>query len=475
MFHVRRVALLCVVALAHQFALTAAGAATYLPTTTTTTVPAPTTTVPAPSPTPTTTTTVPIGRSGATSPPPSTPSTIPPGPPPFALPTNYGVQLVLQQSQARKDLAAAQSQLSDAQTARDAAQHDDTVAHAQLKTLNAKEQDTEAKLTKTRQHLRVVAAQAYMHANGGELEAAVSSLLNSRSAVEVASQLHMISAYGSNEKDALSDYLSLKRRVDSQISVISDLHDRTSRELTTTQQRYDDVTHAIADAQARIKAALEGIAKFEAAANSASSPILGPSRLSANQMADYVMSTGAHPSITVPLVNLAQSYLDEGVKTGVRGDVAFAQSILETGGFANPGAAATDNNFAGIGWCDSCKHGFDFPSADIGVRAQLQLLRTYVDPKFPEPEYTDPILLPGTLSLGFRGRVQTWWDLWGTWATGAFYGERVYDIYERMVLFSGTDPAKPPPKALPAPAKPATTTPTTVGLPADSGPGTKKQ
>jgi hypothetical protein len=40
--------------------------------------------------------------------------------------------------------------------------------------------------------------------------------------------------------------------------------------------------------------------------------------------------------------------------------------------------------------------------------------------------------------------VQTWWDLWGTWATGAFYGQRVYDIYERMVRFAETDPAHPP-------------------------------
>ena len=85
----------------------------------------------------------------------------------------------------------------------------------------------------------------------------------------------------------------------------------------------------------------------------------------------------------MPIEVLAQIYLDEGARTGVRGDVAFAQSILETGGFANPGSAATNNNFAGIGWCDSCKHGFDFPDAKTGVRAQLQLLRIYVDPDVP--------------------------------------------------------------------------------------------
>jgi hypothetical protein len=169
-------------------------------------------------------------------------------------------------------------------------------------------------------------------------------------------------------------------------------------------------------------------------------------------------------------------YLDEGARTGVRGDVAFAQSILETAGFANPGSAATDNNFAGIGWCDTCAHGYDFPDARTGVRAQLQLLRTYVDPFFPadDPGYKDPILLPGTLNLGFRGKVQTWWDLWGTWATGALYGQRVYDIYEKMVFFGGTDPPQPAQPILselqpPDPNAP----PPTIGRPANSGPGTK--
>jgi hypothetical protein len=165
-------------------------------------------------------------------------------------------------------------------------------------------------------------------------------------------------------------------------------------------------------------------------------------------------------------------FLDEGVRTGVRGDVAFAQSILETAGFRNPGAAATDNNFAGIGWCDSCKHGFNFPDAQTGVRAQLQLLRTYVDPTFPDEAYKDPILLKGTLKLGFRGKVQTWWDLWGTWATGALYGQRVYDLYLRMVTFAEKVPAEP--------RKPYEKSNAPDGgiegitRPTGSGPGTKK-
>ena len=61
--------------------------------------------------------------------------------------------------------------------------------------------------------------------------------------------------------------------------------------------------------------------------------------------------------------------------------------------------------------------------------------------------------MPKMLNLGFRGKVQTWWDLWGTWATGAFYGQRVYDIYTRMVEFAATDPrttGTPVPEPTPA-------------------------
>jgi hypothetical protein len=144
--------------------------------------------------------------------------------------------------------------------------------------------------------------------------------------------------------------------------------------------------------------------------------------------------------------------------------VAFAQSILETGGFGFAGSMVewTDNNFAGIGACDSCHRGFIFPDARTGVRAQMQLLRVYVDPTVTATSLPDPLLLPGTLKLGFRGKVQSWWDLTGTWATATDYGIRVYDLYLRIVSESEAAAAAaaaaataatavPPPAAPPAP------------------------
>jgi hypothetical protein len=376
---------------------------------------------------------------------------------------------VLAQEQAKKDLAAAQLQLPGAREADAKARAADKRAQARLKKLNASLAATEVDLERTRDHLRVVAARAYIHANGGQMAAAISSMLNAKSAVEAASHLHMINEYGNNERSALGEYQDLRTRLDRQQVVIEDLKVRTSARLADARRHLTDVEGTVQGAAKRIADTLVGIAEFQEAATSATSPILGPSRLSANQMADFVMSNGGRPRITVPLVNLAQLFLEEGARTGVRGDVAFAQSILETGSFANPGSRATDNNFSGIGWCDSCAHGYNFADARTGVRAQMQLLRTYVDPNFPEASYTDPILLPGTLSLGFRGRVQTWWDLWGTWATGALYGQRVYDIYERMVMFAATVPPLPPPDVGPPNGEPDDA----VSRPPDTGPGTK--
>jgi hypothetical protein len=279
--------------------------------------------------------------------------------------------------------------------------------------------------------------------------------LSTTSVVQAGGQLHVLGTFGTNQKKLLDKYLGLKRRVDGQVAQIRDVAARAADAVRSAEKLLKEFHSKIDDARTRTAVALAGIHDFQTAATSATSPILGPSRLTAKQMSDFVTTQHYTTHITVPIEVLAQIYLDEGAATGVRGDVAFAQSILETAGFANPGSAATDNNFAGIGWCDSCAHGFNFPDAKTGVRAQMQLLRVYVDPFFPDAAYAakDPILLPGTLTLGFRGKVQTWWDLWGTWATGALYGQRVYDIYQRMVLFSQLDPTPPTPTA-PTPTPP---------------------
>jgi hypothetical protein len=388
-----------------------------------------------------------------------TTTTLPPNMPAFKLPTDDGLKLVQAHNQAEIEIVASQGALRPAQRgAKRARAHFEQVRH-QLRKLNARARKTAQRLAASREHLRAAAVQAYIHSGSSQLSTALESLTNANSAVDVGSQLHMIGTYGRGEKNALDEYTALKKKVDAQVRLISERYDSAHNVLKKAVDKLNLIRLTISGAKQRLAESVMGMLQFHEAATSALSPILGPSRLSAKQMADYLKKIGARPNITVPTRVLAQLYLDEGAKVGVRGDVAFAQSILETGGFAHPGSSADNNNFAGIGWCDSCKHGFDFPDAQTGVRAQVQLLRIYVDPDFPDANYKDKLLLPGTLKLGFRGKVQTWWDLWGTWATGALYGQRVYDIYERMVAFAKTDPdpkpaAKPGSKKQPVGTKP---------------------
>ena len=376
--------------------------------------------------------------------------------PAFGLPTDVGLKLLQTMQKAQLDLKVDEAGVAPAKKALARAQKKDAAARREVKRLRGVEKKTQQELDGTRATLRQVAVEAYIRAGNGQLMTAIAGYLNTKSVVDAGSQLQVIGTFGSNEKDLLDKFLSLKQRVDSQVHQIAVVATSAAAALHAARTRLADLHTSADDARTRIAVSLAGINQFETAATSATSPILGPSRLTAKQMADFVAEEHYSPRITVPIQVLAQLYLDEGAKTGVRGDVAFAQSILETGGFANPGSAPTDNNFAGIGWCDTCAHGINFPDAQTGVRAQLQLLRVYVDPTFPDIGYKDPILLPGTLKLGFRGKVQTWWDLWGTWATGALYGQRVYDIYQRMVAFSAFDP----PTADPPGSKPATAKPT---------------
>jgi hypothetical protein len=161
--------------------------------------------------------------------------------------------------------------------------------------------------------------------------------------------------------------------------------------------------------------------------------ILGPAVLSAAELEGWFASTGHKANITVPMSQLAQDYADQGKATGVRDDIAFAQSIIETGYFSFPSygqVRPTDNNFAGIGACDSCHQGWGFPDAKTGVGAQLELLEAYASPK-PVPT---PLIGP----VGVGGCCTTWLSLAGTWASAGAYGVDILSVYARMLSWAIT-------------------------------------
>ncbi|MFI5053555.1 MAG: glucosaminidase domain-containing protein [Acidimicrobiia bacterium] len=184
-------------------------------------------------------------------------------------------------------------------------------------------------------------------------------------------------------------------------------------------------------------------------------PVQGQSRLTADQLVAYYQSHHgklAYRATGATLQELADMFVTEGNRYNVRGDLAFAQSILETGWFNFPDAGivrANDNNFAGIGACSSCGDGFRYSSALSGVRAQLQLLRNYADinsrtttiPDPPVPELWG--LNPANAAYNFdhyfaKGDAPNWNNMGnGNWATDPDYGKVVVGIYNKMLKSSG--------------------------------------
>ena len=95
-------------------------------------------------------------------------------------------------------------------------------------------------------------------------------------------------------------------------------------------------------------------------------PVMGDSWLTAEQLAAWYRSTGHEPKLApgTTIDDLARFYVEEGNAEHVRGDLAFAQGVIESVYFS----VAAGNNYSGIGACDSCSGGFGFASPREGVR-----------------------------------------------------------------------------------------------------------
>lgn len=107
--------------------------------------------------------------------------------------------------------------------------------------------------------------------------------------------------------------------------------------------------------------------------------IMGKSVATAEQMSKYLLSKNPNPkfSINISALEFAQLYLDICAKEGVRGDIAFAQCLKETGNLKYGGDVKyTQNNFAGIGATGGVP-GCSFETIEIGILAQAQHLKTY--------------------------------------------------------------------------------------------------
>ncbi|MDE0802583.1 MAG: glucosaminidase domain-containing protein [Acidimicrobiales bacterium] len=178
----------------------------------------------------------------------------------------------------------------------------------------------------------------------------------------------------------------------------------------------------------------ESIRQAEEARRQVGPSILGPTVLSEDDLvAWYRTYYRADPPVG-SIGSIIEAYVRIGAEEGVAGDIAFAQAVLETGGFRS--GHARKWNFAGIGAYDSCAPvcSFAFPNLDEGVRAHIHLLRAYADPALTTAQLAaPPNRQVAPERVGVRGCCQRWTQLTGVWASDPNYDRKVLGIYRLMV------------------------------------------
>ncbi|HEX9506460.1 MAG TPA: hypothetical protein VGA62_10710, partial [Acidimicrobiia bacterium] len=173
--------------------------------------------------------------------------------------------------------------------------------------------------------------------------------------------------------DAREQLATVQDSIRHEQSDLQSQHDTLTGVLNRLQQQQAIVDQKVAEANTALARA-----RVVGAFHAARQPIIGPSFLDATQISAWYHSKKYSPHLPagVTVDDLIPIFLEEGADENVRGDVAFAQSIVETGGFAS----APANNYSGLGWCDSCARGTTFPTPRDGIRAQIQLLLNYANP-----------------------------------------------------------------------------------------------
>ena len=160
--------------------------------------------------------------------------------------------------------------------------------------------------------------------------------------------------------------------------------------------------------------------------------IMGKSVLTAQQMADFVKEKNLENNRLegISVQGLAETYLEEGEIEGIRGDVAFAQALKETGYFKYGGDVKPDqNNYTGIGTIGKGIKGNYFNTPVEGVRVQIQHLKAYSSTL----KLNNPLIDP-RFKYVKRGSAKTWSQLHGKWAMqrGGNYGDEILSIYNEM-------------------------------------------
>ena len=162
---------------------------------------------------------------------------------------------------------------------------------------------------------------------------------------------------------------------------------------------------------------------------------MGQTSATIEQMRNYILYV--NPKVPESVIKMIPYYITEGALEGVRGDIAFAQSCLETGNFTFKGSAVTltQNNFCGMGVTSTGVKGSSFKTPKEGIRAQIQHLKAYacndaleqccIDPRFT---YVKRGCAPYVEWLGKKENPYG-----AGWASGKGYGNKILNTLDNIL------------------------------------------
>ncbi len=304
----------------------------------------------------------------------------------------------------------------------------------------AKAAQTEVDAAKAR--VTRVVVQAYV--NGGSGADVISGILDASNAADLNRKQELTNRVGNRQQDLLQEFRRARVHAQRAADTARTARDEIQHEVTRLQQALPAATRAASDAEQVAATARFQLDRWMSVEAGPDTPIMGAARLTGTDLARWFQAQRRDARTTVPIDALAGFYISEGDAAGVRGDIAFAQSVLETGSFFFPDRGQvrpTDNNFAGIGACDSCSTGRQYPDARTGVRAQIQLLRAYADPTMTATNLGYPPVDPKLPNFFLKGRAPTWNGLTGTWATSTTYGPKIFEVYFRILAWVSDHPS----------------------------------
>jgi N-acetylmuramoyl-L-alanine amidase len=174
--------------------------------------------------------------------------------------------------------------------------------------------------------------------------------------------------------------------------------------------------------------------------------ILGTPEVKGESLEKWALSKGVKPNYA----SLAMIYVIEGITQGVRGDIAFCQSLVETGWFwkndTHFDVDPAQNNFGGLGATGGGVPGDSYPTPTIGIRSQLQSLALRCDVKIPINDVLGAYDRK-VYDILTNYHHKYWRELAGTWAADKTYWTQIKSMMANFNAWEALQnpTPKPPP------------------------------